>query len=183
VRDPAHRTTERKKDRGRTGRKPQREGDGDETCVFPLMSYYNRMPYDASKPYDAFSNSQHSLSNVLPSRLAFYTLFNVDNGDAYANLPLVENNSTTTGGAPTLRNHHMILSEESGSDSFSRTFDYTNLRFNPENVTFLPKGQKFHEENVHLVYRYENWQSLEKLERLYRALRHPLIVSWETPTP
>ncbi len=49
-------------------------GDSDETCAFPLMSYFHRMPFDASKPYDAFSNSQHSLSNVLPSKLAFFTL-------------------------------------------------------------------------------------------------------------
>jgi hypothetical protein len=153
-------------------------GDSDETCAFPLMSYYNRMPFDASKPYDAFSNSQHSLSNVLPSKLAFFTLFNMGNGDAYANFALIEDNSTTTGEAPTMRNHHMILSEESGSDSFSRTFNYANLRFNPENMTFLPKGQKFHEENIHLVYRYENSESLDRLERLHQSFRHPLVVTW-----
>ena len=78
-----------------------------------------------------------------------------------------------------MRNHHMSLSE--GHDwtvYFARTFNYTNLRFNPENATFMPKGQKFEDENVHLVYRYEGPQSLAALEHLYQTFKHPLLAEW-----
>jgi hypothetical protein len=73
----------------------------------------------------------------------------------------------------------MILTE--GNDSvvsFSRTFDYTNLRFNPENATFLPQGQKFEEENRHLIYRYEGLRSIDALDRLCETFKNPLVARW-----
>ncbi|MDB6165355.1 MAG: hypothetical protein JWQ83_495 [Lacunisphaera sp.] len=146
-----------------------RSGDRDETCILPLMSTFNRMPFGQG----------HSLSNVLPSKFGYYTYFNTQNGDAYANFPLVEKNSTTTGGAPTMHNHAMSLSE--GHDwtvYFARTFNYTNFRFNPENTTFLPKGQQFEEENIHLIYHYEGPRSLDTLNHLHDAFSHPLVVQW-----
>ena len=144
-------------------------GDGDETCILPLMGHFDRMPFVQG----------HTLSNILPSKFGYYSLINPENGDAYANFPLVERDSTTTGGTPVMRNHHMSLSE--GHDwtvYFARTFNYTNLRFNPENATFMPKGQKFEDENVHLVYRYEGPQSLAALEHLYQTFKHPLLAEW-----
>jgi hypothetical protein len=125
----------------------------------------------------------HSLSNILPSKFGYYTLFNIHNGDAYANFPLLERNSTTTGDPPTMRNHAMSLSE--GHDwtvYFARTFNYTNLRFNPENTTHLPQGQQFEEANIHLIYRYEGLRSLDALQRLHDVFQNPLVTRW-SPTP
>jgi hypothetical protein len=119
------------------------------------------------------------LSNILPSKFGYYSLFDPQTGDAYANFPLQERNSMTTGGNPTMLNHHMSLTEGYGwAVYFARTFNYTNLRYNPENVTFLSKGQKFEEENIHLVYRYEGIQSLEALGHWYETFKHPLVVNW-----
>jgi hypothetical protein len=147
-------------------------GDRDETCIFPLMGHFGRVPF-------LNSGQTHSLSNIAPSKLGYYSLFNPQNGEGYADFSILERDSAATGGAPTMRDHHMILTE--GNDSvvsFSRAFDYTNLRFNPENATFLPKGQKFEEENRHLVYRYEGLRSIDALDRLYEAFKNPLVARW-----
>ena len=156
-------------------------GDRDETCIVPLMGHFDRMPF--AHPADGTVVAQgHSLSNVLPSRFGYYSLFNPQTGDGYANFPLTERNSTESGGVPVMRNHHMSLSE--GHDwtvSFARTFAYTNQRFNPENATPLERGLRFEEENIHLIYRYEGLQSLGALERLHQALDHPLVAEWTAP--
>lgn len=153
-------------------------GDRDETCILPLMGHFDRMPF-AHPPAGVAVAQGHTLSNVLPSKFGYYSLFNPEDGDAYANFPLVEGHSMTTGGEPTMRNHHMSLSE--GHDwtvYFARTFNYANQRYNPENATFLPQGQKFEEKNIHLIYRYEGLRSLDALDRWNATFRHPLVASW-----
>lgn len=145
-------------------------GDEDETCVIPLMSHYNRMPFFAQG---------HTLSNVLPSSLAYYSLFNPQDGDGYANFSLLERDSTASGEPPTMLNHHMSLSEgHEWTVYFARTFDYTNQRYNPENVTFLPAGQRFEDRNIHLLYRYRGPETLRALEEWNTAFRHPLAAQW-----
>jgi hypothetical protein len=154
-------------------------GDRDETCILPLMGHFDRMPFAKIKFSGGAFGQGHCLSDILPSKLGYYSLFNPQTGDAYGNFPLLERNSMTTGGEPTMRNHHMTVTDGFDSAiSIARTFDYSNQRFNPENVTFLPKGQKFEEENIHLIYRYEGLQSLDVLEHLYETFKHPLVTSW-----
>ncbi len=149
-------------------------GDRDETCILPLKAYFDRAP---------FPREWHSLSNALPSTFGYYTLFNATNGDGYANFPLSERNSTITGAPPTLMNHHMSLNEgHDWSVYLARTFDYTNHRFDPENATFLPAGQRFMEENAHMVYRYDGLKSLAELDHWNAVLRHPLAAHW-SPAP
>jgi hypothetical protein len=151
-------------------------GDRDEACIFPLMGHFSRLPFGRGEA--------HSLSNLLPSKLGYYSLFNPETGDGYANFPILEKDSMTTGGEPTMRNHHVILTE--GDDwvaYLGRTFDYSNRRYNPENVTFLPKGQRFEEKNVHLMYHYAGPQSLAALENWYETFKHPLVTSWISTPP
>ena len=156
-------------------------GDRDATCILPLMGHFDRMPF--AHPAGGIAVAQgHSLSDVLPSRFGYYSLFNAQTGDGYANFPLAEKDSTASGAEPTMLNHHMSLSE--GHDwtvYFARTFDYTNQRFNPENATPLPRGQQFDEENVHLIYRYEGPRSLAELDHWNAVFRHPLTARW-SPT-
>lgn len=145
-------------------------GDTDETCVVPLMAHYDRMPFFAQG---------HTLSNVLPSSFAYYSLFNPDDGDGYANFQLLERDSTLSGAPPTMLNHHMSLSEgHNWTVYFARTFNYTNQRYNPENVTFLPAGQRFEDRNIHLLYHYQGADSLRRLETWNAVFRHPLNAQW-----
>jgi hypothetical protein len=144
-------------------------GDHDETAVLPLMSHLDRAAFAVD----------HTLSNIVPSKLGFYAYFNPESGDGYANIPLLERNSTESGAAPTMTNHAMSFTERHGwVVYFGRTFNYTNQRYDPENAVFLPGGQIFEEANAHLIYRYENEQSLRSVENLQEQLKHPLEVVW-----
>ncbi len=55
-----------------------------------------------------------------------------------------------------------------------RTFSYTNRRFNPENATFLPKGERYEEENVLMTFRHENLDStLDHLRQTDAVVKNP----------
>jgi hypothetical protein len=42
---------------------------------------------------------------------------------------------------------------------------------------FLPKGERYQEENVCLIYRHDNIEdTLDRLERMSRELRHPVRI-------
>jgi len=60
---------------------------------------------------------------------------------------------------------------------FCRAFSYTNRRFHPENATFLPKGERYEEENICLIHRHDTLPAtLDCLSRHSRELRNPPVV-------
>ena len=85
---------------------------------------------------------------------------------------------TCTPGKPTYHNHTTLLTElHDWSVYFGRAFSYTNRRFHPENAIFLPKGERYEEENVCLIHRHENLPAtLGYLQRQDEELAHPLEV-------
>ena len=127
------------------------------------------------KPFDGV---QHSLSNVLPSKLDYLSFYNADNHDGFAEFQLLERNTNIHSGQPTYYNHMTFLTElHDWSVYFCRAFSYTNRRFHPENAVFLPKGERYEEENVCLVYRHENVEeTLAKLKQWSRRFREPVQV-------
>jgi hypothetical protein len=133
------------------------------------------MARDNLKP---FPRMQHSLSNVLPAKLEYLSFFNHLNGDAFTEFQLVERNTNTYSGTPTYRNHTTLLTElHNWSVYFGRAFSYTNLRFHPENATFLPKGEEYEEENICLIHKHESLPgTLSHLQVQNRELRSPLLV-------
>lgn len=53
----------------------------------------------------------------------------------------------------------------------------TNRRFHPENAVWLPKGERYEEENMCLIYRHEDLDdTIESLARWSRQLRNPMTV-------
>ncbi|MDD4890423.1 MAG: hypothetical protein PHU85_10880 [Phycisphaerae bacterium] len=137
------------------------------------------MARDNLKP---FPRMQHSLSNVLPAKLEYVGFYNSHNGDAFTEFQLVERNGNVHSGAPTYRNHTTLLTElHDWSVYFGRAFSYTNLRFHPENATFLPKGERYEEENICLIHRHENLPAtLADLAARNLELRNPLEVKMPT---
>lgn len=142
-------------------------GDEEEAALFPLMGHYNRKPYDI----------EHTLSNVLPSKLDYYGYFNDSTGDGFANFQIAENNTNIYSGKPAYFNHATIFTEAYGWATYcARTFSYTNQRFNPENAVLVPKGEEYQEENIYMIYKYQDLKTLDSLKALNARLKHPLIV-------
>lgn len=140
-------------------------GDQEHLALFPLMGHADRKPY----------NIEHSLSNILPSKLGYYGYFNSKNHDGFANIQLTEENTNIYSGKPTYYNHATIFTELHGWSTYcARTMSYTNRRFNPENAVLLPKGENYFEENVYMVFRYEGNGTLGQINDIDRALKHPL---------
>jgi len=127
----------------RTGLK---KSDIVEPSVLPLMSYFRNKPI----------STEHSLSNILPSKLAYTGFINDETHDGFALFQLKEENTNLISGNPTYGNHHTILTgRQDWAVYFSRAFSYTNQRFNPENMTYLPEGEQYYEENMGLIFRHE----------------------------
>lgn len=142
-------------------------GDSEEMCLMPLMSHFNTKPF----------HEQHSLSNVVPSKIRFYTYFNPQTRDAFADIQLSEKNWREPSGEPALTNHAMIFTELNGwAVYFARAFSYTNQRYNPENAVLIPKGHFFEEENALVVYGYDSPQKLEWLKMVDRQLNGRLKI-------
>ncbi len=153
---------------------PERDGilatDDEEVAVLRLMGKINRKPYP---------HQQHSLSNVLPSKLAYTGFVNDETADGFALFQLAERNRNLHRGEPVYRNHATLLSELSGwSAYYCRAFSYTNQRYNPENAVFLPRGERYEEENACLVFRHRDWPgTLESVRHADRCLKQPLAVA------
>ncbi len=140
--------------------------DEETAAVLRLMGEANLKPYDWV---------EHSLSNILPSKLAYYAYYNDKNHDGFALFELLEENTNLYRGEPTYRNHATQLTEVHGWSMYAgRTFSYTNRRFNPENATFLPKGERYEEENVLMTFRHENLDStLDHLRQTDAVVKNP----------
>lgn len=151
---------------------PDRTGilptDGKDVAVLRMMGEANIKPYDWV---------EHSLSNVLPSKLAYYAYYNAGNQDGFALFHLSEKNTNIHAGQPTYRNHATIFTELHGWSVYSgRTFSYTNRRFNPENATFLPAGERYEEENILMTFRHQGLDNtLSFLEAADSCLKTPLV--------
>lgn len=154
----------------RTGLLPTDEA---EIAVLRLMGQIGRKPY---------THQQHSLSNVLPSKLAYYGFYNEDTTDGFALFQLTEKNSNIHQGEPVHSNHATLFSELPGwSAYYCRALSYTNQRYNPENATFLPKGERYEEENIGFLFTHNNLpQTLESMENADRQMKSPLEVTWDS---
>jgi len=100
------------------------------------------------------------------------------NFDAFTEFQLLERNTNVYSGTPTYRNHTTILTElHDWAVYLGRAFSYTNRRFHPENATFLPKGERYDEENICLIHRHASLpNTLEYLKRQDAELRQPVTV-------
>jgi hypothetical protein len=144
--------------------------DEAEPAVVQLMGKINNKPYDWI---------EHSLSNILPGKLAWYSYYHDENHDGFAVLQTAERNTNIYSGKSVLQNHRSLLTEVKDWSLYTcRSMSYTNQRFNPENVTFLPKGERYDEENYLLVYRHDGLEgSLSQLGGADARLKNPLSVS------
>lgn len=142
-------------------------GDEVEPAVIRLMASINAKPFDGV---------EHTLSNILPSKLAYTSFYNQGNGDGFAQFQLLERNANVFGGEATYQNHMIFLTElHDWSVYFCRAFSYTNRRFHPENATWLPAGQRHQEANIALVYRHDKLtETLPRLSQLNREFQNPL---------
>lgn len=134
------------------------------------------MARDNLKP---FAGVQHTLSNVLPSKLDYTSFFHQSTGDGFAQIQLTERNSTLDGAPPTYFNHMIFLTElHNWAVYFCRAFSYTNRRFNPENAAFLPKGQRYEEENICLMYKHTDLAATRaQIDTLGHDRREPVLVA------
>ena len=141
-------------------------GDEVEPAVIRLMANLNAKPFD---------NVEHTLSNVMPSKLAYTSFFHHRTTDGFAQFQLLERNTNVHGGEPTYHNHMIFLTElNNWSVYFCRTFSYTNRRYHPENTVWLPKGERHEEANVCLLYRHDNLpDTLAALARHNRDFQTP----------
>ena len=160
---------------------PERKGilptDEEDVAVLRLMGQINRKPY---------THQQHSLSNVLPSKLAYYGFYNEENTDGFALFQLAEKNSNIHRGEPVYQNHATLFSELPGwSSYYCRSFSYTNQRYNPENATFLPEGERYEEENICLIFKHNKLAgTLAKMKNTDMCLKNPLKTEFlETQKP
>jgi len=129
--------------------------DDPEVSCIRLMGPLNYKPYD---------DCQHSLSNVIPPKLNYWAMYNEQSGDGYSCIQIKEENTNLYSGKPVYQNHATLISElYNWGAHFARSFSYTNRRFNPENATFLPKGEQYIEENYCLLFPYKDLQSTETL--------------------
>ena len=129
-----------------------------------------------NKPYDWI---QHSLSNVLPSKPAYYAYYDEDSHDGFALFPVVERNTNVHSGDAGLPEPRDAADRGPRVvDGRGRTFSYTNQRFNAENVTFLPKGERYEEENWLMVYRHDGLEgTLALVAGAEARLKSPLDVA------
>jgi len=134
--------------------------------VIRLMAHLNVKPFDGV---------EHSLSNVLPAKLAYTSFYHHRTGDGFAQFQLLERNTNVYGGEPTYHNHMIFLTElNNWSVYFCRAFSYTNRRFHPENTSWLPKGERHEEANICLLYRHENLpDTLDNLALRNREFQTP----------
>jgi len=146
-----------------------RPTDAVEPTVLRLMGKLDIKP---------FPGVQHTLSNVLPSKMDYTSFFHDGTGDGFAQFQLLERNTNVLRGEPTYYNHMIFLTElHDWAVYYARAFSYTNRRFHPENAVWLPKGERYQEENVCLIYRHEAVErTLETLGRWGREFRSPLAV-------
>jgi hypothetical protein len=153
---------------------PEPEGllphDETEPAVVQLMGTINNKPYDWI---------EHSLSNILPAKLAWYSYYHNENSDGFAVVQTAERNTNIHSGKPVLQNHRSLLTEVKDWSLYTcRALSYTNQRFNPENVTYLPKGERYDEENFLLFYQHEDLtKSIAHLGAADARLKRPLSVS------
>ena len=154
-----------------TGLLPSDEVD---VAVLRLMGQIDRKPY---------THQQHSLSNVLPAKLAYYGLYNEDTTDGFGLFQISEENSNRYRGEPVCQNHATLFSELPGwSAYYCRSFSYTNQRYNPENSTFLPKGERYEEENICLIFKHDKLpETLAMMKNSDQCLKHPLEFIWVAP--
>ncbi len=158
---------------------PERTGilpnDEEDVAVLRLMAPIDQKPY---------THQQHSTSNILPSKLSYYGFFNQENSDAFALFQLTEKNTNLNSGSPVYQNHATLFSELTGwSAYYCRSFSYTNQRYNPENATFLPKGERYEEENVCMLFKHKTLsETLSAMKETDRCLKHPLQSKWEYAT-
>jgi len=143
--------------------------DFPENACIRLMGPLNYKPYD---------NCQHSLSNVVPGKLNYWAMFNDKTGDGYSCFHITEDNTNIYSGKPVYQNHTTLLSElYNWAGAFSRAFSYTNRRFNPENATFLPKGEQYIEENYCLLFPHKDIHATETLlGKTSKELNNPVVV-------
>jgi hypothetical protein len=152
---------------------PDRRGllpeDEEDIAVLRLMGIINKKPYDMI---------EHSLSNVLPSKLAYYGYYNDKTADGFALFQVSEKNTNLHTGKPVYQNHATLFTEvKDWSIYCCRALSYTNQRFNPENVTFLPKGECYEDENFCMVYRYNDLApTLDMLKSENLKIKHPIQV-------
>lgn len=149
-----------------TGLKPT---DEVEPAVLRLMAR------DDLKP---FPGIQHTLSNVLPAKLDYTSFFHDATHDGFAQFQLLEQNTNIHSGRPTYYNHMIFLTElHKWAVYYARAFSYTNRRFHAENAVWLPKGERYQEENVCLIYRHTQVEdTLQTLSHASRQFRNPLVV-------
>jgi len=138
---------------------PEKEGifpsDEPEAAVVALMGRMNNKPYDWI---------EHSLSNILPPKLAWYSYFNSENRDGFACYQITDKSTNIHSGKPVHQNHANLLTEVKDWSMYTcRSYSYTNQRFNPENAVFLPKGELYEDENMIMVYRHEDLAKTEAL--------------------
>jgi hypothetical protein len=157
----------------RTGLRPTDEAD---VAVLRLMGQIDKKPY---------THQQHSLSNVLPSKLAYYGFYNEATHDGFALFQVAEKNSNRSGGEPVYQNHATLFSELPGwSAYYCRSFSYTNQRYNPENATFLPKGERYEEENIGFIFKHDTLPAtLATMKHADECLKCPLEATWAEPDP
>lgn len=141
--------------------------DEEDVAVLRLMGKIDRKPY---------THQQHSFSNVLPAKLAYYGFYNQDNTDGFALFQLAERNSNGNSGEPHYQNHATLFSELPGwSAYYCRSFSYTNQRYNPENATFLPAGERYEEENVCLFFKHTALaNTLSQMKTFDQCLKEPM---------
>lgn len=147
-----------------------RPTDEVESAVVTLMGKINNKPYDWI---------EHSLSNILPGKLAFYAYFNHENHDGFACHQVADRATNIHSGKPVLQNHSNLMTEVKDWSFYTcRSYSYTNQRFNPENAVFLPKGERYEDENMIAVFRHEDLKtSQENLRESDLRIKNPLIVS------
>ncbi|MBL8027891.1 MAG: hypothetical protein JNL74_15825, partial [Fibrobacteres bacterium] len=125
-------------------------GDDMDVSILPIMANYDLKPFVV----------EHSLSNILPSKLAFTGFLNDDTRDGFAVFQLKEENTNVNTGKPTYGNHCTLYTDlKDWAAYFCRAFSYTNQRFNPENMMCLPAGEDYYEENLVYPFRHETFES------------------------
>ena len=131
-----------------------RANDEPDIAILSIMANHDMKPFD----------QQHSLSNVLPSKLGYTGFLNHDTRDGFALFQLKEENTNLRTGKPMYANHCTLYSDlKDWAAYFCRAFSYTNQRYNPENMACLPEGEEYCEENVAYLFRHETFESSRKL--------------------
>lgn len=148
---------------------PEQDGvkpkDKIKPSVLPLMSYFRNKPFER----------EHTLSNILPSKLDYTGFINEKTKDGFALFHLKEENTNLKTGKASYGNHCTLFTELSDwAVYFCRAFSYTNQRFNPENMQYLPEGEEYYEENMALMFEHnsveETLEYLDKMKFKFKAM-------------